>query len=101
MLRHLIVNNKLIQRWLRVTKFHIKKSQRDSVSGWSEVWLKCTFTRTRINSLFYELRTFEPESSTITVSVMMCAAKKPQVVQTSCGIESLLQGKPMQFCYTI
>ncbi|KAL5505970.1 hypothetical protein EMCRGX_G007523 [Ephydatia muelleri] len=29
----------LIQRWLRVTKFHIKKSQRDSVSGWSEVWL--------------------------------------------------------------
>ena len=81
-----ISNNRLLynsKRCLRVPKFQTKKSQRDSVSGWSEVWLKCTFTR---ESSSDELRTFEPESS---------------IQLTSRGMESPLQGKPMQFCYTV
>ena len=51
--------------------------------GRPEVWLKCTFTR---ESSSDELRTFEPESS---------------IQLTSRGMESPLQGKPMQFCYTV
>ena len=54
-----IINNRLL-----ILKdayaLRTKKSQRDSVSGWSEVWLKCTFTRASSSD---ELHTFEPESS--------------------------------------